>query len=248
MDGGAEVYLAFDFRRVFARKYAGPGGNELALDIYDMGSPEEAFGIFSCDRGTPAAGIGQDSEYGFGLLRFQSGPVFRDGHDGRGGRGGRARPSWTSAESSPKSSARPGPARTWSASCRGNPSARTGQATSTATSTSTTAISSPARISSASTGPRTASSRNTKRPPADPAISSSSATPATSGPSRPAGRSFPPTLPKPGPRGWPKRRTKSGSAASAPGPLPGHRLRVPEPGLGPETRLFHQRPREMRFP
>ncbi len=36
MDGGAEVYLAFDFQRVFARKYAGPGGLELGLDIYDM--------------------------------------------------------------------------------------------------------------------------------------------------------------------------------------------------------------------
>jgi hypothetical protein len=76
MDGGAEVYLAFDFQRVFARKYAGPGGLELGLDIYDMGSPEEAFGIFSCDRADPAAGIGQESEYGFGLLRFRQGRYF----------------------------------------------------------------------------------------------------------------------------------------------------------------------------
>ncbi len=76
MDGGAEVYLAFDFRQVWARKYAGPGGGELTLDIYDMGSPEEAFGIFSCDREDPGAGIGQGSEYGFGLLRFHQGRFF----------------------------------------------------------------------------------------------------------------------------------------------------------------------------
>ena len=76
MDGGAEVYLAFDFRDVWTRKYADSVGRELALDIYDMGSPAEAFGIFSCDREDPAAGIGQDSEYGFGLLRFRQGRYF----------------------------------------------------------------------------------------------------------------------------------------------------------------------------
>ena len=76
MDGGAEVYLAFDFRRVWVRKYAGPGGREMILDVYEMGSPGEAFGVFSCDREDPGAGIGQDSEYGPGLLRFWQGRYF----------------------------------------------------------------------------------------------------------------------------------------------------------------------------
>jgi hypothetical protein len=76
MDGGAEVYLAFDFREVFTRKYTDPGGREMTLDIYDMGSPEEAFGAFSCDREDPGAGIGQESEYGPGLLRFWQGRYF----------------------------------------------------------------------------------------------------------------------------------------------------------------------------
>ncbi|OGD18601.1 MAG: hypothetical protein A2Y69_05990 [Candidatus Aminicenantes bacterium RBG_13_59_9] len=76
MDGGAEVYLAFDFRNAFVRKYKNPSGEEIALDIYDMGSPEEAFGVFSCDREDPEAGIGQESEYGFGLLRFRQGRFF----------------------------------------------------------------------------------------------------------------------------------------------------------------------------
>jgi hypothetical protein len=76
MDGGAEVYLAFDFRNVFVRKYQGPSHEEIALDIYDMGSSAEAFGIFSCDRQDPEAGIGQESEYGYGLLRFRQGRFF----------------------------------------------------------------------------------------------------------------------------------------------------------------------------
>ncbi|MGZ5478993.1 MAG: DUF6599 family protein [Candidatus Aminicenantales bacterium] len=76
MDGGAEVYLAFDFREVFVRKYADAAENEMNLDIYDMGSPAEAFGLFSCDRQDPEAGIGQGSEYGPGLLRFWRGRYF----------------------------------------------------------------------------------------------------------------------------------------------------------------------------
>jgi len=76
MDGGAEVYLAFDLREVWSRKYAGPAGRDMTLDIFDMGSPAEAFGAFSCDREDPDAGIGQESEYGAGLLRFWQGRYF----------------------------------------------------------------------------------------------------------------------------------------------------------------------------
>ncbi len=76
MDGGAEVYLAFDFREVFVRKFADAAGNEINLDIYDMGSSRDAFGIFSFDRQDPEAGIGQDSEYGPGLLKFRQGRYF----------------------------------------------------------------------------------------------------------------------------------------------------------------------------
>lgn len=76
MDGGAEVYLAFDFQRVYVRKYVNPDGDEISLDIYDMGSSPEAFGIFSCDREDETAGIGQASEYGYGLLRLWQGRFF----------------------------------------------------------------------------------------------------------------------------------------------------------------------------
>jgi hypothetical protein len=59
LDGGAEVYLAFDLREVFVRKFKNAAGAEIALDVYDCGSPAEAFGAFTCDRQDPDAGIGQ---------------------------------------------------------------------------------------------------------------------------------------------------------------------------------------------
>jgi hypothetical protein len=78
MDGGAEVILAYDFREVLVRKYNNAGGDEIVLDIYEMGSPAEAYGLFSLDR--PAemeeAGLGQESLFGLGLLKFWQGRYF----------------------------------------------------------------------------------------------------------------------------------------------------------------------------
>jgi len=76
MDGGAEVYLVFDLRNVFVRTYKAPSGDDIILDIFDMGSPGEAYGVFSCDRQDPEAGIGQESTFGPGLRRFWQGRYF----------------------------------------------------------------------------------------------------------------------------------------------------------------------------
>ena len=70
IDGGAELYLAYDFRQVFCRKFSGPGHSEIVLDIYDMGTAADAFGIFTSEREDEDAQIGQGSEFGGGLLRF----------------------------------------------------------------------------------------------------------------------------------------------------------------------------------
>jgi hypothetical protein len=70
INGGAELYLAYDFQRAGVRRYSGPGDNEIVMDIYDMGSSKEAFGVFTSEREEEEIGIGQGSEYGAGLLRF----------------------------------------------------------------------------------------------------------------------------------------------------------------------------------
>jgi hypothetical protein len=76
MNGGAEVYLSYDFRDVWVRRFVGPDGEEIALDVYDMGSSPEAYGVFSTSVEDPDAGIGQGSEFGAGLLKFWKGKYF----------------------------------------------------------------------------------------------------------------------------------------------------------------------------
>jgi hypothetical protein len=87
IDGGAELYLAYDFRQVFSRKYTGPGNSAIVLDIYEMGTAADAFGIFSSEREDEDAHIGQGSEFGGGLLRFWKGSHFvsilNDGGDAK---------------------------------------------------------------------------------------------------------------------------------------------------------------------
>jgi hypothetical protein len=70
MNGGAEVYLSYDFRNVLVRRFVGPNNGEIVLDIYDMGSSQEAFGVFSTSVEDPEVGLGQGSEFGAGLLKF----------------------------------------------------------------------------------------------------------------------------------------------------------------------------------
>ena len=76
MDGAGELYLSYHFRSLSVRRFVKPGEPSITLEIYDMGSSGEAFGIFSYERQDEDAGIGQGSEYGGGLLRFWKGRYF----------------------------------------------------------------------------------------------------------------------------------------------------------------------------
>jgi len=70
IDGGAELYLTYGFVEALVRRYTDRGDSEIVLEIYDMGRSTEAFGIFTIEREDEDIGIGQDSEFGGGLLRF----------------------------------------------------------------------------------------------------------------------------------------------------------------------------------
>ena len=76
IDGGAELYLAYRFRKAYVHTYTKPGEPNIVMDIYDMGTPEDAFGVFTAEREGEDIGIGIGSEYEAGLLRFSKGRFF----------------------------------------------------------------------------------------------------------------------------------------------------------------------------
>jgi hypothetical protein len=49
IDGAADVYLLYDFQILLHQDFKS-GAAEVTVDIYDMGKPEDAFGIYSAER------------------------------------------------------------------------------------------------------------------------------------------------------------------------------------------------------
>lgn len=76
MDGAAELYRAYHFRLLLVRRYVKAGHPSILVELFDMGSSEEAFGVFSYQSGEEEVAIGQGSDYGGGLLRFWKGRYF----------------------------------------------------------------------------------------------------------------------------------------------------------------------------
>jgi hypothetical protein len=71
IDGHAEVYLAYGLERCLTRRYAGPKGEpEIVVDLFEMATSDDAFGVFTHDLDGEDAAIGQGSVYKAGLLSF----------------------------------------------------------------------------------------------------------------------------------------------------------------------------------
>ena len=70
IDGGAELYISYNFQNLLAVRYKGEGEEEIVIDIFDMGNSQDAFGVFSHGREQDDGLVGQGSEYGGGLLTF----------------------------------------------------------------------------------------------------------------------------------------------------------------------------------
>ncbi len=70
INGGAEVYKAYNMRQCLSRRYTKTDGPAIILDIFDMGSPEDAFGVFTHDTDGKMIDIGQDARFRSGWLSF----------------------------------------------------------------------------------------------------------------------------------------------------------------------------------
>ena len=70
IDGGAELYISYGFKKVINRTYSRRGQPDIIIDLFDMGTSQNAFGVFSHSRETIDNTFGQGSQYTQGLLLF----------------------------------------------------------------------------------------------------------------------------------------------------------------------------------
>ena len=70
IDGAGEVYRSYNMKLLVARRFHKDGKPDIVVDAFDMGSSEDAFGVFTHDLDGEDAGIGQGSTYKAGLLSF----------------------------------------------------------------------------------------------------------------------------------------------------------------------------------
>ncbi len=79
IDGAAEAYLSYDFKELLVAQYQKDGTETtLTLEIYDMGLPLNAFGIFSSERypDNPDVDIGNAGYLEEEVLNFISGRYY----------------------------------------------------------------------------------------------------------------------------------------------------------------------------
>jgi hypothetical protein len=77
INGAAEAYHAYDFVALVLQRYK-VGENELTVEIYDMGKPLNAFGIYAAER-SPDLNYLKIGTQGYGddlLLNFYQGPYY----------------------------------------------------------------------------------------------------------------------------------------------------------------------------
>jgi hypothetical protein len=75
IDGGAEIYQEYGFRRVVLQDYKNAAGKSVSLEIFEMETPDAAFGMFTFKRSGKgkAVGLGSGGELEDYYLNFWKG-------------------------------------------------------------------------------------------------------------------------------------------------------------------------------
>jgi uncharacterized protein DUF6599 len=77
IDGLGEVYLAYGMASCLARRYAAPDRDDrVIVDVFEMASAADAFGIFTHSREGEPVAVGQGASFGYGTLLFWKGRDF----------------------------------------------------------------------------------------------------------------------------------------------------------------------------
>jgi hypothetical protein len=70
INGGAELYLQYGFKKMAKRIYKTENESEIKAEIFDLKEPKNAFGVFSYSKDTSNTEIGQGGQYIGGSLIF----------------------------------------------------------------------------------------------------------------------------------------------------------------------------------
>ncbi len=70
INGAGEVYRSYAFSHVLVDRYEKSGGQAVTVEVFDMGNPEDAFGVFSYAREQEEEGIGAGYERKGSVLCF----------------------------------------------------------------------------------------------------------------------------------------------------------------------------------
>ena len=70
IDGAGEVYRAYNMERCLSRRYVSDQGPALILDVFEMASSYDAFGLFTHDSDGEELPVGQGAVYRSGWLGF----------------------------------------------------------------------------------------------------------------------------------------------------------------------------------
>ncbi len=80
-DGGAEIYLAYDFQQLAVQHYRAmsPDSTEkgsITVEVWRTDSSADAFGLFSLERDGEKINVGQDGVYAYDRVRFWKNQFF----------------------------------------------------------------------------------------------------------------------------------------------------------------------------
>ncbi len=70
MNGAGEIYRLYSYREMVVRRYMRDGMPEITVEVFDMTTSEDAYGVFSHSRENEVDHPGNGAEYRSGLLSF----------------------------------------------------------------------------------------------------------------------------------------------------------------------------------
>lgn len=70
IDGGAELYISYNFDKVVSRRFVREGHPDLVIELFDMQQPRNALGVFTNMREMNQNEFGQGSQYIEGSMIF----------------------------------------------------------------------------------------------------------------------------------------------------------------------------------